>query len=84
MTKLIGCPRWSLRSLWTGRSARTIRCRRRVAQELSLISGRLEERFKEITRQVQQRQLDGPRVAGNISPIALDSEMCSKRGARGV
>lgn len=44
----------------------------------------VEERFKEITRQVQRRQLDGKEVRGEILRFALDAEDVLKREDQGV
>lgn len=44
----------------------------------------VEDRFKEITRQVQRRQLDGRETRGEILEFALDSEDVLKRDDQGV
>lgn len=44
----------------------------------------VEDRFKEITRQVQKRQLDGKETRGDILQFALDSEDVLKRDDQGV
>lgn len=44
----------------------------------------VEERFKEITRQVQRRQLDDDEVRGEILRFALDAEDVLKREDQGV
>lgn len=44
----------------------------------------VEERFKEITRQVQRRQLDGKEVRGTILQFALDAEDILKSEDQGV
>lgn len=44
----------------------------------------VEDRFKEITRQVQRRQIDGKDTRGSILEYALDAEDVLKRDDQGV
>ena len=44
----------------------------------------VEDRFKEITRHVQQRQVDGTESRGNILQFALDAEDVLKQDDQGV
>src|SRR5262249_59887760 len=44
----------------------------------------VEEKFKEITRQIQQRQAEGQDTRGGILGFALDAEDVLKREAQGV
>lgn len=55
-----------------------------ILKELLADFRAVEDRFKEITRQVQQRQVDGKDNRGTILEYALDAEDVLKRDDQGV